>query len=165
VSEAEQLAALGRIHDLLEGEEIDYWLFGGWAVDFHAGSITLAQDDLDIAVWLEDYDRIAAMLASVGWKHTPEKHEAGYTRYQRGTVRIELAFLARSDDGRVYTPLPDGRGDWPDETFQEDVAELAGVRARVITLRALKADKAEVRDDQTVAAKDRADSGTLADLC
>jgi hypothetical protein len=38
------------------------------------------------------------------------------------------------------------------------------VRARVISLPALKADKAERRDDPIVAAKDRADLATLSKL-
>ena len=34
VPAAEQLAALARIHELLDGQGLEYWLFGGWAVDF-----------------------------------------------------------------------------------------------------------------------------------
>jgi hypothetical protein len=97
-----------------------------------------------------------------GWKHAPEEGEDGYTGYERGSVRLELAFLARSESGHVYTALREGRGEWPDEAFKDDVAELLGVRARVISLPALKADKAETHDDSSVAAKDRADSVTLA---
>ena len=162
VSETEQLAALARVHELLEGQGIEYWLFGGWAVDFHARSVTRPHADLDIAVWLKDLDRIGALLTADGWKHAPEKDEDGYTGYERGPVRLELAFLARSEDGQVYTPLREGRGAWPDEAFENDVAELGDVRARVISLPALKADKSETRDDSIVAAKDRADSTTLA---
>jgi hypothetical protein len=51
VSEAEQLAALARIHELLEQHGIEHWLFG-WAVDFHTGAVTRPHDDLDVAVWL-----------------------------------------------------------------------------------------------------------------
>jgi hypothetical protein len=72
-----------------------------------------------------------------------------------------LAFLARGEDGEVYTPLREGRARWPDGAFENDVAELLGVRARVISLRALKADKSETRTDALVAAKDRADLATL----
>jgi Aminoglycoside-2''-adenylyltransferase len=164
VPAAEQLAALARIHELLDGQGIEYWLFGGWAVDFHAGSVTRTHDDLDIAVWLKDHKRIAALLAADGWRHAPEGHEDGYTRYERGALRLELAFLAASEEGHVYTPLREGRAAWPDEAFEDDVAELAGVRARVISLPALKADKAERRDDPIVAAKDRADLATLSTL-
>jgi hypothetical protein len=161
VSEAEQFAALARVHELLERHGIEYWLFGGWAVDFHAGLVTRSHDDVDMGVWLKDHNRIAALLAEDGWKHAPDENEDGYTGYERGTVRLELAFLARSENGQVYTPVRDGRAAWPDEAFENDVAELRGVRARVISLRALKDDKSETRDDPLVAAKDRADLATL----
>jgi hypothetical protein len=161
MGELEQLAALARVHELLERYRIEYWLFGGWAVDFYAGSLTRAHDDVDIAVWAKHYDRIASLLEADGWKHAPEEDEDGYTGYERGEVRLEIAFLARGEDGEVYTPLREGRGAWPDSAFEDDVAELRGVRVRLISLGALKADKSEVRDDTTVAAKDRADLATL----
>jgi hypothetical protein len=164
VSEAEHLAALARVHELLVRHGLEYWLFGGWAVDFHAGAVTRPHDDLDIAVWLKDLDRIAVLLAADGWKHAPEEDEDGYTGYVRGTVRLELAFLARSQDGEVYTPLREGRAPWPGRAFENDVAELLGVRAKVISLRALKAEKSESRNDALVAAKDRADLATLSRL-
>jgi hypothetical protein len=162
VSEAQQLDALARVHELLDRHAIEYWLFGGWAVDFHAQSVTRAHADIDIAVWVDDHDRIAALLVADGWNHALEHDEDGYTGYERGAVRLELAFLARSEDGQVYTPLREGgRGAWPANAFGSDLAELRGVRARVISLGALKADKSEVRDDAVVAAKDRADVATL----
>jgi hypothetical protein len=161
VSETEQLDALARVHALLERHGIEYWLFGGWAVDFHAQSVTREHADIDIAVWLDDRDRIATLLVAHGWKHAPEDDEDGYTGYEHGTVRLELAFLARSEDGQVYTPLREGRGAWPARAFESDVVELRNVRARVMSLGALKADKSEVRDDAVVAAKDRTDAATL----
>ena len=51
-----------------------------------------------------------------------------------------------------------------DGSFQNDIRELRGVRARVINLSALKAEKSESRDDPTVAAKDRLDSAVLSRL-
>jgi hypothetical protein len=161
MSEAEQLNALARIHELLERHGIEYWLFGGWAVDFHARSVTREHADIDLAVWVDDRDAIAALLAADRWKHAPEGGEDGYTGYEQGTVRLELAFLARGEDGGVYTPLREGQGTWPANAFERDVAELRGVRARVISLGALLADKSEVRGDAVVAAKDRADVATL----
>lgn len=53
---------------------------------------------------------------------------------------------------------------WPGEAFENDVAELHGVRARIVSLRALKADKSEAHDDPLVAAKDRADLAILSRL-
>jgi len=164
MTEAAQLAALARLHELLEERGIPYWLFGGWAVDFHAGLITRAHADLDLAVWLDDKERITALLEADGWSHAPEPGEDGYTAYERDTVRLELAFLARDERGDVYTPLTEGRGEWPEKAFEADNAELHGVRARVISLDALSADKSEAHDDPGVAAKDRADLAILSGL-
>ena len=165
MSSAAQLVVLAQLHQLLERHRIEYWLFGGWAVDFHAGSVTRPHDDLDLAVWLKDHERIEALLETDGWTHVPEQGEDGYTGYKRETVRFELAFLAREENGRVYTPLRTGEATWPSGAFEDDVAELQGVRARVMSLRGLKADKSQTHDDPRVAAKDRADLAILAGLC
>ena len=157
-----QLAALAELHDLFQSHDVHYWMFGGWAVDFHAGRVTRAHDDLDIAVWWSERDRVAALLESHAWTHVPEVGEDGYTRYERSAVRLEVAFLARDDDERVYTPLRDGRGEWPDESFGDDTMELLGVRARVIRLGALISDKSVAREDPSTTAKDRADLRSLA---
>lgn len=149
VSDADQLAALAQVHQVLEGHGIEYWLFGGCAVDFHAGSATRPHDDLDIAVWLKDHERTAALLTAEDWRHAPEEDEDGYTGHERGGVRLELAFLTPGEHGEVYTPLREGRGPWPDEAFENDVAQLLGVRARLVSLRALQADKAESRGDRS----------------
>ena len=159
----EQLAALAEIHPLLQRHGVGYWLFGGWAVDFHAGRMTRDHGDIDVAVWAVDRERVAALLGSRAWTHRPEAGEDGYTCYERGAVRLEVAFLARDERGRVYTPLRNGRGEWPDGSFGDDVAELQGVRARVIGRAALIADKSAPRADALTAAKDRADVASLAD--
>jgi hypothetical protein len=90
--------------------------------------------------------------------------EDGFTGYERDGVRLEVAFLARDADGAVYTPLRTGRGTWPDGSFEDDVGEVEGVRARVAGLRALAADKSETRPDPSVAAKDAVDLRTLSAL-
>jgi ribosomal protein S18 acetylase RimI-like enzyme len=154
VSETEQLAALARLAESLERDGIEYWLFGGWAVDFYAGSVTRAHEDLDVAVWSKDGARIRALLTADGWMHAPEPHEDGYTGYEREGVRLEVAFLERDESGEV-------RGAWPPGSFENDRAELHGVQVRLVSLRSLKADKSELRDDPVVAAKDRVDTETL----
>jgi aminoglycoside-2''-adenylyltransferase len=70
-TETEQLAALARLHEQLERHGIEYWLFGGWAVDFHAGSVTRPHDDLDIAVGCVLGRRKAERVASAGPQTPP----------------------------------------------------------------------------------------------
>ena len=150
MSQEGQLHALSGLDELFERNGIEYWLFGGWAVDFHVGAATRPHDDLDVAVWSRDGDRVREALTAAGWRHTPEAGEEGYTVYDLGGIRLEVAFL--------------DQGEWPPNSFEDDVAELCGVRARVVSLPSLRADKAVVRDDAGVAAKDRADSMRLGQL-
>ena len=112
-------------------------------------------------MWASDYDRIASLLLADGWDHQPEEADDGYTSYERDGVRLEVAFLARDEHGKIYTPLREGRASWPEGAFGRDMRELLEVRANVIGLEALMAEKAEIRGDAGVAAKDRADSQTL----
>ena len=48
MSDTDQLEALDRLHRLFEAEHLEYWLFGGWAVDFHAGAVTRPHGDLNV---------------------------------------------------------------------------------------------------------------------
>jgi GrpB-like predicted nucleotidyltransferase (UPF0157 family) len=161
---AQQLSALARVNDLLEQAGIAYWLFGGWAVDFYAGSVTRAHDDLDLAVWLEDLPRIAELLQDDGWRHAPYDDEDGGTGYEQEAVRLELTYLVRDDDGRIFTPLRNGQAAWSEEACGDDVGELRGVRSRLLGLAPLVHGKSSPRDDREEAAKDRADFRRLSGL-
>lgn len=158
-----QLSALARVDELMGGAGIDHWLFGGWAVDFHAGSVTRAHHDVDIAVWLDDLRTIGRLLEKDGWRHAPSDDDDGGTGYERKPVRLELTFLVRGDDGRIYIPFQQGNVPWLD-TFEGEVIELHGVRARVMGLEPLTGGKSSPRADPEDAAKDRADFAVLSTI-
>jgi hypothetical protein len=155
------LAALAELDLLLRRYDVAYWIFGGWPVDFHAGRVTREHSDIDIAIWSEDRARLATLLRDCAWAHRPDVGEDGYTCYERNDVRLEVAFLARDEQGDIYTPLSDGRGEWPSDSFGDAVAELLGVHVRVVGRDSLIADKSIVRSDVVTAAKDRADIAAL----
>jgi hypothetical protein len=160
----QQLSALARVCDLMEEGGVAYWLFGGWAVDFYAGSVTRAHDDLDMAVWLVDLPRIAELLQDDGWRHAPFDDEDGGTGYERGAVRLELTYLVRDGDGSIFTPLHNGRAAWSEEALANDVGELRGVHSHLVGLAPLMRGKSSPRDDPEEAAKDRADFRQLSRL-
>ena len=70
---AGQLSALGEVTAQLDREQIAYWLFGGWGVDFHAGRITRLHDDVDLAVWLDDVPRVVELLVGSGRAVRPSR--------------------------------------------------------------------------------------------
>ena len=159
-----QLAALADVASRLDSSEIEYWLFGGWAVDFYAGRTTRPHFDVDIAVWLDDLPPIDHVLRDSGWRHAPDPGEDGGTGYERDGVRLELTYLVRREDGRVVTPLREAAATWPEDAFAADARVLRGVRARLVGFEALASGKSSARDDPDDAAKDRADSDVLSAL-
>jgi hypothetical protein len=161
---ARQLAALARVVESFDEAAVDYWLFGGWAVDFHVGRVTRAHDDIDLAVWVPDLPRIAGLLEADGWRHAPEPDEDGGTGYERDSLRLELTYLERADDGSAYIPLKSARAAWPQDALARATAELLGVRARVMPLGPLTRSKSRYRGEPDEAAKDRADTAVLAEL-
>ena len=161
---AGQLAAIAEVTKLLEREGIEHWLFGGWAVDFHAGRVTRHHDDVDLAVWLDDVPRVEQLVLGTGWEHVPNPDEDGGTGYERGRVRLELTYLRRHNDGAVVIPLRGGDVPWHADAFDDGVRELDGVSASVIALPALREAKASAREEQPDAAKDSADATVLSRL-
>jgi hypothetical protein len=156
-----QIELIGRLHGAFERQGLAYWIFGGWAVDFHAGGLTRPHVDIDMAVWKADLNRIEGVLGQEGWSRTPQPGEDGYTEYQNGSARLDLAFLALDEDDTIYTPLSEGRGSWPAHSFGQDIRELNGTVARVVSLASLIADKSEYRDDPITRKKDAADCAVL----
>ena len=159
-----QLAALGEVAERFNRDGIEYWLFGGWAVDFYAGRVTRDHDDVDLAVWHADLPRITELLLRDGWSHAPEPDEDGGTGYERSGVRLELTYLVRDEQGVVCIPLSGGLVPWPDSADADETAELNGVRARLIALESLARGKNRGREDPADAAKDAADADVLARL-
>jgi dihydrofolate reductase len=163
-ADEDQLSALDEVATLFEREHIAYSLFGGWAVDFHAGRVTRRHDDIDLAIWLDDVPRIAPLLIERGWVHAPEPDEDGGTGYERDNVRLELTYLVRREDGRVVIPLRELDAVWSAGAHEKERRSLGGVSADVLGLARLREGKSHVRDDPDDAAKDRADTGVLSRL-
>ena len=159
-----QLDALASVDKLLDRAGIEYWLFGGWAVDFYVGSITRAHDDVDIAVWSEDLPAIDQILEQDNWRHAPDEDADGGTQYERGPVCLGLTFLVRDESGEVFIPFKSGRVPWTAELFGDDVRELLGVRARLVSLEPLMLGKSFPRGDPEDEAKDLADFTVLSKL-
>ena len=155
-SNAEQLTALGDVARLFDDAGVEYWLFGGWAVDFYAGEATRMHDDIDFAVWRADVEQISELLERHDWRHAPYDDEDGGTGYERAGVRVEVTYLERDGTG-IVIPMRHGRVAWSDAPFGDEKRELHGTTARIIPLSLLTRGKSTPRDDPGDAAKDRAD--------
>ncbi len=85
----------------------------------------------------------------------------GVVTYERGVVRMGMAFLVRDERNDIYTPLEHGRGEWPSDSFGDRISLVAGVHARVIERGALIEEKSAGYGDRRAQAKDRMDVRVL----
>ena len=132
------MAALGEVAGEFAGAGLDYWLFGGFAVDFYAGRLTREHGDVDLAVFADDADTIVNRLLARGWVHRPNPDEDGGTGFERDGVRLELTFIASGEEGRVEIIFREYRGVWSEKPFGDERRELLGVPARLVPREVLK---------------------------
>ncbi|MEP6761942.1 MAG: hypothetical protein ABJA93_11350 [Sporichthyaceae bacterium] len=112
VSVEDQFAAIGSLGQVLDDVDVEYWLFGGWAVDFWVGAVTRPHGDIDVAAWRADFDVIRSALVAAGWVHTPAKEDVVGTRYRMRTAELEFTFVESGEGGEVVVPLPTGSVVW-----------------------------------------------------
>lgn len=160
-STQDQLDAIASLSDVLDQNALEFWLFGGWAVDFCVGAITRQHDDIDVMAWRGDYDAINVALETTGWDHTPVADEVLGTRYRMRSAEVEFTFVIADDEGRVILPVPEHPVVVSAEPLGDERRELQGVATRTIPLAWLRDGKAVPRESAAEGAKDRADYEAL----
>ncbi|WCN80624.1 nucleotidyltransferase domain-containing protein [Micromonospora sp. LH3U1] len=116
-----QFASIAEVVAVTGTADIPVWLRGGWAMDFHLGTVTRPHVDVDWYCWREDADRLAALLLARGWRPDPRMPVELQLDLFIADVEVSFAYLGRDDAGRptvgagswAGTPLPAGMLDAP----------------------------------------------------
>lgn len=137
-----QLPALESVIRLVEDLGIDFWLAGGWAVDFRVGRITRRHSDVDLVVYHSDRKRTHRGLTAEGFVVLNEDDPDAEMIYRRGDLKVDVTFIRRRDDGTTVTPGWE-LWPWPADSFPEDTAYLSGVPSRIVSVDTLLASKTD----------------------
>src|SRR5215217_4371273 len=101
------LEALRSASSALDSANLEYWFFGGWAVDLWVGRLTRPHDDIDVLVWRDDETRVHDALGTASWVHTPASKDLVGTNYGRNGYELQLTFVVAGAEGGVVVPVPD----------------------------------------------------------
>lgn len=63
-----QLRVLGEIRTICKMIEINFWLRGGWAIDFLLGKITRLHEDIDLITWVHHREHLEDELVKAGYQ-------------------------------------------------------------------------------------------------
>lgn len=62
-----QLGILTEIEAVLRSAHIQFWLRGGWAIDFLLGQLTRSHSDIDLVVWQQDKIQLCHLFKQTGF--------------------------------------------------------------------------------------------------
>lgn len=130
-----QLAAISEMVDVARRLDREFWLRGGWAMDFYLGRLTRQHLDVDWYVWDSDMPVIADALVARGWTDVAQYPAEQQRDLVKGSVEFGIAPIARATNGRVVV----GGGPWRNAALPENIlanaleCQLGGIHCPVIS--------------------------------
>lgn len=127
-----QVRQIGKLVELMDEAGIDFWLSGGWAVDFHIGRVTRHHSDIDFIVKLNDKSRLGDLLEGAGAALTRSDEAGSVESFELDNGQIEITYVAKDGKGSYFTP---GYESWPypEGSFPEKPLTLAGITVRAVS--------------------------------
>jgi len=136
-STAIQLQLVHEVSCLLADAQIPHWLFGGWSVDFHVGSVTREHGDLEFFIWEHDGPLAGAMMDAAGYQLVDHPHPEEASIWRKHGQIVELYFVEVNAQGEVVA-----RGRWdhwpsPENALGSEVRVLHGVECPVVSMQCI----------------------------
>jgi len=128
-----QLKILDEISKIFETKKIEFWLRGGWAIDFILGKVTRLHDDIDLITWIQYREQIEDELLTAGYVKIPVKEEFRNRQsdFCKGNVEITFGYIYRSDAGNLMlNGLPEWI--WRADSLLQNTYKLNDLSARVL---------------------------------
>lgn len=129
-----QLHLIRELRDALGAADISWWLFGGWALDFHAGEITRPHSDIEIFIWAEDAELVRAVLVPLGFLAPAPLHPDEAQPFLKDGQEVGLWFLIQDEAGRTCTPVRWRDWPWAPGAFDGDRLTLDAITAPAMSL-------------------------------
>ena len=137
-----QLKALAEISTISDRIGIEFWLRGGWAIDFILGKITRSHDDIDLITWIQNRVSLEDELLKAGYEKTPVKEEFRdrQSDFSKDSVEITLGYISRSYDGNLtMNGLPEWI--WRKDSLLPNPYTLNGISAQALNPKQLLEEK------------------------
>jgi lincosamide nucleotidyltransferase A/C/D/E len=103
--------ALVDLLQLFEGEGVEVWLDGGWAVDALLGAQTRAHKDVDIILRVGDLGKLRDILAGRGFEMRDGGTESNFVLADRSGLEVDVHAIVLDRDGNGVYRMANG-SDW-----------------------------------------------------
>lgn len=136
------MKVLGEIAGIFSSLRGDFWLRGGWAVDFLLGRVTRPHDDIDLVTWVQHREPLEQMLEKAGYVRMPvrEPFSGRQSDFRRDSVDVTFSYITQRDDGSlILNGLPEWV--WREDSLLPQCLTLNRISARVLNPRQLLEEK------------------------
>lgn len=161
-STATQLQLIHEVNSVLSGAGIPHWLFGGWSVDFHVGSVTRQHGDIEFFIWEHDGPRAGEHMMAAGYEPVDHPHPEEASIWRKDGQIVELYYLTVNGHGEIV-----GRGRWdnwplPDHSLGDETRVLEAIRCPLVSLECILSTKVEYEERIGISPRERDRSDIVA---
>jgi hypothetical protein len=137
-----QLKVLSEISAIFSSLGYDFWLRGGWAIDFLLGRITRPHEDIDLITWIQHREQLEQALSEIGYERTPVKEQfrERQSNFRKDSVDVSFGYISRTNEGSL---IMNGLAEWiwRADSLLPQYFKLNGVSAHVLNPRQLLEEK------------------------
>jgi hypothetical protein len=160
-----QFALIREFASICTAASIEFWLRGGWAMDFFLGRITREHEDVDLFVWGKDAPRLMERLQQAGFEEQGGPPPEAQRNVAKDGEELHLALLATSEQGQIVVaggpwagaPWPDGMLIGPPGRLSDLVCPIVNPQVQI----EIKEKFGEWRPDLPLREKHQADIARL----
>lgn len=137
-----QLNILKGISAIFCSLEHEFWIRGGWAIDFLLGKVTRLHDDIDLITWIHHREQLELAMMEYGFERIPvrEQFRERQSDFRKDNVEVTLGYITRTNQGNlIMNGLQEW--EWNADSLMAQCFILHGISARVLSPRQLLDEK------------------------
>ena len=131
-----QMRLIDEIRDALDAAGVAWWLFGGWAVDFHLGRVSREHGDIELYIWSVDAERVSKVFRGAGFAPETIAYPDEAVEFTKDGQLICAVLLVETAEGIVipgrWTDWP-----WPCDAFGGPPGGIDGLVVPLVSVEAL----------------------------
>jgi len=137
-----QLKILDEVSIITKELDIEFWLRGGWAIDFLLGKINRRHEDIDLVTWIQNRDSLEKSLIKSGYEQIPvsEEYRDRQSDFRKDNVEVTFSYITQSSDGDI---IMNGLHEWiwMSDSLLSKSFKLHGKSAKVLNPKQLLKEK------------------------
>jgi len=136
VADSRERRQLELIHEFasLAGESgVEWWLRGGWALDFLLGRVTRAHEDIDLFIWAADAPRLLPSLKGKGYEEIGGPPPEQQRNLVKDCEEFHLTLIEENELGVVTAGGRWANFPWPRGMLDGPIGRIGDIRCRPIS--------------------------------